>query len=130
MTRAFWYSGLFLSVLGILQAAQQLAVLQLLGPPGGSVGEANADVKASMESYLPLILSPARTARQDAREPADDVPPQIWQPRLKMLFTWQCPVMFMSYSVIFFLVGLTIFICNPLVKERPWNTGCNVSTSN
>ena len=51
----------------------------------------------------------------------------VWKPRWKMVFTWQCPVMFMSYSVCFYLVGLTIFVCTPLIRGSEWNTGANVS---
>jgi hypothetical protein len=34
--------------------------------------------------------------------------------RWKMVFTWQAPMMLMAYSVIFFLAGLTVYVCTPL----------------
>ena len=40
----------------------------------------------------------------------------LWQPRWKMIFVWQCPTMFLSYSVCFYLIGLTIFVCSPLIQ--------------
>lgn len=52
-----------------------------------------------------------------------------WKPRWKMMFIWQCPIMFMSYSVLFFLAGLTIFVCTPLIRWNGWNTGSNVSVA-
>lgn len=46
---------------------------------------------------------------------------------MKMVFTWQCPMMFMAYSVCAFLAGLTILVCTPLIRrEGAWNAGCNV----
>ena len=50
-----------------------------------------------------------------------------WRPRWKMVFIWQCPAMFMSYSVCFFLAGLTLFVCTPLIRGDPWDTGSDVS---
>ena len=35
--------------------------------------------------------------------------------------------MFMSYSVMFFLAGLTILVCTPLIKRDGWNAESNVS---
>ena len=35
--------------------------------------------------------------------------------------------MFMAYSVCFFLAGLTLFVCTPLIRRDKWNTSSNVS---
>lgn len=51
----------------------------------------------------------------------------IWEPRWKMVFTWQCPAMFLAYSVLGFLSGLTLFVCTPLIRMRPWGAESNVS---
>ena len=37
--------------------------------------------------------------------------------------------MFLSYSVCFFLAGLSLLVCTPLIKGDKWNTGSNVSFS-
>lgn len=50
-----------------------------------------------------------------------------WKPRWKMVFTWQCPMMFMSYSVCLFLLGLTMFVCTPLIRGDDWGPASNVS---
>ena len=44
-----------------------------------------------------------------------------------MIFTWQCPIMFLSYSVLFFLAGLTILVCTPLIMGHSWDAGYSVS---
>jgi hypothetical protein len=67
------------------------------------------------DRYLPVLLSKNGTQ---------------YYPRQKMVFTWQCPLMFMSYSVCSFLAGITILVCTPLIhREGSWNAGCNVSTT-
>ena len=38
--------------------------------------------------------------------------------RWHMVFTWQAPMMLMAYSVVAFLVGLTVFVCTPLYDEE------------
>ena len=45
-----------------------------------------------------------------------------WKPRWKLIFIWQCPIMFMSYSVCSFIAGLTLFVCSPLVHGDHWST--------
>jgi hypothetical protein len=112
ITHGLWHGSLVLSVLGILIAAQQVAVLNFLGPLPSS--KQIRQVDARLDRYLPVLLS-----YNGSR----------YLPRKKMVFTWQCPLMFMSYSVCSFLGGLTVLVCTPLIKrEGSWNTGCNVST--
>ena len=37
--------------------------------------------------------------------------------------------MFLSYSVCFYLAGLTLFVCTPLIRGDKWDTASNVSAS-
>ncbi|KAI2470336.1 hypothetical protein F4781DRAFT_441928 [Annulohypoxylon bovei var. microspora] len=37
--------------------------------------------------------------------------------RWNMVFTWQAPMMLLAYSVIAFLMGLTVYVCTPLYSE-------------
>jgi hypothetical protein len=48
-----------------------------------------------------------------------------------MVFTWQCPVMFMSYSVCLFLLGLTMLVITPLIRyrEQGWSGESTVSNT-
>lgn len=49
---------------------------------------------------------------------------QYYVPRRKMVFTWQAPLMFMSYSVCAFLAGLTVLVGVPIVRgERKGTWG-------
>jgi hypothetical protein len=115
LTHGFWHSSLILSILGILLAASEITVLDLLGPLRPS--QMVSDAELFFERYKPLLLS---------RKGTDS---QLVVPRKKMVFTWQGPLMFMSYSVSAFLAGLTILVCTPFIREGSnWTVGHSVST--
>lgn len=123
LAQAFWYCSLVLSILGIILSAQQIAVLDLLATRHGEGKHSYS--KAVVRSYLPLMLTEVKRREREMRFESDNI--GIWRPRWKMVFTWQCPTMFLSYSVCFFLAGLTVFVCTPLIRGNPWGTGSNVS---
>lgn len=88
-----------------------------------------------MRHFLPLILSemqrPAESSSSRRAESAAswDGDPIVgeWRPRWKMVFVWQCPSMFLSYSVWLFLAGLTLFVCTPLIRGDTWNSASDVA---
>lgn len=112
--------SLILAILGILLSASEVTVLDLLGLlplPPPSHAYALSSIDGIIDKYRPLLMSPT-TAGTTA---------QHYVPRWKMVFTWQAPVMFMSYSVCAFLGGLTILVCTPFIRhEREWGSGHNV----
>jgi len=106
---AFWYTILVLSILAILLSSSQAFLFNALKEP--SVED--------YQHYLPLIVATLDnsphvneelTSPNESRLPMDT----LFVPKWKMMFTWQCPMMFMAYSVISFLGGLTIYVCTPL----------------
>jgi hypothetical protein len=38
-----------------------------------------------------------------------------------MLFVWQFPSMTMSYAWVFFLSGLTVYVCTPFIRHDEWS---------
>lgn len=122
---AFWYGSLVLSILGLLLSTQQTAVLHLLDD--GDAHDELGATKMDVTRYLPLMLTEARQHPYPAGSRRDEQVMRRWRPRWKMVFTWQCPIMFMSYSVCFYLAGLTIYVCTPLIRGHGWNSGSNVS---
>jgi len=115
LTHGLWYSSLIFSILGILLSATQIAALHLLGPlpiPKRNRAFKLNRAKAAIAKYSPLLVS--KTVSGNV-------------PRKKMLFTWQGPVMLMSYSVCSFLAGLTILVCSPLIRREGWGPGYNVN---
>ncbi|KAF2281458.1 uncharacterized protein EI97DRAFT_364895, partial [Westerdykella ornata] len=114
LTYGFWHSSLILSVLGMLLSASEATVLHLLGPL--SVSDKNSTKVDAIQTYSPLLLSPRNNSGR------------TFVPRKKMIFTWQAPLMFMSYSVCAFLLGLTILVCTPLIRDGAnWTTGHNIA---
>jgi hypothetical protein len=115
LTHGFWHSSLILAILGILLSASEVTVLHILGPlrPHRTDSASND----AFNRYKPLLLS----------QECNDA--QIYTPRWKMVFTWQGPLMFMSYSVCTFLAGLTILVCTPFIREGgKWSEGHSVSS--
>jgi hypothetical protein len=103
--RCFWYSSLRLRNNGLAS----------LGPLNLSIKTFGA--QRSIKRYKPLLLSPKHG---DASS---------HMPRGKMVFTWQGPLIFVSYSVCAFLAGLTILVCTPFIRQgAKWTVGHNVST--
>lgn len=125
LASAFWYSSLILSICGILLAAQQIAVLQLLGKPPTQTYSGFPE-KADVRRFLPLMLSEVRARGSRTDSVCDSNSVGEWKPRWKMVFVWQCPIMFLSYSVCLFLAGLTLFVCTPLIKGDAWNSASDV----
>ena len=91
-----------LAVLGILVSAQQVAVLALLGEPKVSKGQEH------IRRYRPLLLTEVGKQGFEVRLYSDGRNLDIWRPRWKMVFTWQCPIMFVSYSVVYFPSGIDL----------------------
>ncbi|KZM24238.1 hypothetical protein ST47_g4621 [Ascochyta rabiei] len=113
LTHGFWHSSLIFSVLGILLSASEVTVLHLLGPLR-CTGKESRDYETA-KKYYPLLLSPNYRIR-------------TFTPRMKMIFTWQAPLMFMSYSVCGFIVGLTVLVCTPFIRDsHSWTTSHNIA---
>ena len=127
LASAFWYCSLVLAILGLALAAQEVAVLDLIRTRQSA--EQPITSKADMRRYLPLILTESRSGDRESERristESNDV--GVWSPKWKMVFAWQCPIMFLSYSVCFYLAGLTNFVCTPLIRRESWNTNSKVS---
>jgi hypothetical protein len=53
------------------------------------------------------------------REKGKSPMPRADQARIRwnMVFTWQAPIMLLSYAVISFLMGITVYITTPLYSD-------------
>lgn len=36
------------------------------------------------------------------------------------MFVWQCPIMLIAYSTVFYMVGLFVVVCTPVLEVRKW----------
>lgn len=125
LASTLWYCSLVLSILDILISAQQIAVLDLLDTRQNE--KKPASVRMRVRRYLPLLLT--KVPPQSSAAGFDENSIGEWRPRWKMVFIWQCSIMFLAYSVTLYLAGLTVFICTPLIRRETWSTGSNVSRS-
>ncbi|KAK8873362.1 hypothetical protein PGQ11_003876 [Apiospora arundinis] len=57
-----------------------------------------------------------KPADQQRHRNSPPPPPQALV-RWNMIFTWQAPMMLLAYSVVAFLVGLTVYVCTPLYAD-------------
>jgi hypothetical protein len=114
---------MLLCFLGILLASQQISVLEILGDIPSSSDDAHRDEVLS--NYRPMLID-------RLREPQETMGRlQVgWRPKWAMVFIWQCPMMFMSYSFSLFILGLTMFVCTPLIQRQKWGPDSDVRDPN
>ena len=124
---SFWYASLSTSIFGIFLSAQQMSLLSLIGDLPEGHQKPSAKV---MERHLNQILgrqSRMPAVPRDGGE-GDDVPggDLTWVLNWRLLFAWQCPMMFIAYSTLFYLVGLSVVAGTPLISEE-WGPNSYVS---
>jgi hypothetical protein len=117
---ALWYSSLVLSILAILLSSSQAFIFTSLNEP---TAELHSD--GDYRRYLALIMD-IPTSRSGEDEGTQRASVSGFKPRWKMVFTWQSPMMFMAYGVLFFLLGLTLYVCTPFFNGEVWTAGVKV----
>ncbi|OCL12312.1 hypothetical protein AOQ84DRAFT_263196, partial [Glonium stellatum] len=122
---ALWFASLTLSICGILLSAQQVQVLILLD----ALPEDPKSPQAfkAVQRYLPQLLLPALSQPFDSERPRDEQFLGNWTVRWKMVFTWQCPMMFTAYSFLCYLIGLTVLVATPLLRRETWGPQSNIA---
>ncbi|KAK1779626.1 hypothetical protein QBC45DRAFT_441713 [Copromyces sp. CBS 386.78] len=46
--------------------------------------------------------------------------PSRWTFSWRVMFVWQCPTMLIAYSTVFYMVGLFVVVCTPVLETRKW----------
>ncbi|TAQ86448.1 hypothetical protein B7494_g5222 [Chlorociboria aeruginascens] len=119
---ACWYSSLVLSIIAILLSSSQAFIFNALNPPSLQL-QSGGDFRR----YLALIMVIPPSRLQRIEQDTWRTHPQDYVIRWKMVFTWQAPMMLMSYASLFFLVGLTVYVCTPLFRGEVATTGGKIS---
>jgi len=129
---AFWYASLSTSICGIFLATQQLALLALIGdiPEEPDDPKTTTVLRRHLSQILaekqPTVISPSQGVEaahgsfQYGRGDAS------WEISWRLIFSWQCPMMFIGYSTLFYMIGLSTVVCTPLFQEE-WGPNCYVS---
>lgn len=107
-----------------MTSAQQITVLGILDKIPRKVDSPVAI--DAIRRFLPILLTEIQSPPIETEAELSINRIGIWRPKWKMIFLWQCPQMFMSYSVILFLAGLIVLVCTPLIEKQPWGPESNV----
>ncbi|KAF2681363.1 hypothetical protein K458DRAFT_83901 [Lentithecium fluviatile CBS 122367] len=107
---ALWFSSLSCSIWAVITSIQTKSILDDLPS------------KEAMISSLPEseVQRMQRTILRYRKTPGIS----HWI----MIFIWQFPSMTMSYAWATFLAGLTVYICNPFIRDAPWGIRHKVCT--
>ncbi|KAF3913295.1 hypothetical protein ABW20_dc0100999 [Dactylellina cionopaga] len=126
---AFFYTSLILSIIGMLLSAQQLTLLTLLG----EFPEDGRRLKRKfIEGYLHQLLTEDEDNKHDDVERHNNQVTErrykvrYWRLSWQMVFVWQIPMMAVGYSFLAYIIGLTVLICTPLIRE-PWGDNSKIA---
>lgn len=75
-----------------------------------------------IERQLSQLLTRGSARRREGRDSEGNATEHMseWQFSWRLIFTWQCPMMFIGYSTLFYFIGLTVVVCSPLIYGKPW----------
>lgn len=45
-----------------------------------------------------------------------------WALSSRRTFVWQCSIMLIAYSTVFYMVGLSVVVCTPVLENRKWDS--------
>ncbi|EWC47881.1 hypothetical protein DRE_02763 [Drechslerella stenobrocha 248] len=118
-----FYSSLTTSIIGMLLAAQQNTLLTLLGEFSDDWRQTK---RKFLEGYLTQLLTEDRSSTTGPDVEASGYRARRWRLSWQMVFVWQIPMMGVGYSFLFYIIGLTVLICTPLMHE-PWGDNSKVA---
>ena len=104
-----WHCSLWLSITALINSTQ----LRMLGLLPDSVAEADRWTDEELRGRLKVVLR--------SRQSGDEMEKSVW-----LLWTWQSPLMLMSWAWVCFIVGYTAHLVEPLVRRRAWTNECSV----
>lgn len=94
------------------------------GAPGDLLTSTAAPPEPAVQPQAAAQATTGPTGGQNTVSPGP--PPVRAEVRWNMVFTWQAPMMLLSYSLIGFVMGLTICILTPLYDGRNFDDACKV----
>ena len=131
VAKVLWYSSFFLSVFGLISSAPQ-RLLEVI--PDHLDYQIKGD---ELDVFLDLFLESHKKGdkTQDGErfgETAHKHPNPIAENPLRsevnahVHWVLQTPMMLMSWSWIFFLLGYALFVLTPIINNQPWTVDHNV----
>ncbi|RWA08267.1 hypothetical protein EKO27_g6828 [Xylaria grammica] len=111
---ASWYCCLILSLFAILLSSTEAFIFNTIKSPAHSV-----PLRERMSMICEIQGTVQNLAPGGDREKGKLPVPRAERASIRwnMVFTWQAPTMLLAYSVIAFLMGITIYIATPLYTD-------------
>jgi hypothetical protein len=137
--RMVWHCSLWLSIAALISSTQ-LRMLEVLPH---TFAEADAMPKEEVYRVLQVVLRSHRRRGSATRAKAGGALCEYDRPQegdaekqpetsliqdFWLLWTWQSPLMLMSYAWGCFIAGYVLHLLSPLLHGQPWNVECTVST--
>lgn len=128
---AAWYSCLILSLFAIMLSSSEDFIFSNFRKPRPALTEQSLDAEVSMIIRLDRCPRGGGGGEEEQRRtppgernnpgrqrrlPHSPPPPRALL-RWNTVFTWQAPMMLLSYSVVAFLTGVSVYACTPLFSD-------------
>lgn len=102
---ASWYLSILFALFAVVLGAQQTVL----------VGDRNRE---HYQGPLQKLCPPDSHGFVDGRRPS-----------LTLMLAWQGPIMFLSYSLVWYIIGLSTWIIYPVVQKAQWDDDAKVTLS-
>ncbi|KAL1872364.1 hypothetical protein Daus18300_004334 [Diaporthe australafricana] len=109
---ALWYASLIMSFCAVLLSSSEHFLFAAIRD-----STQHPDIRRRLSMIMEISGGRPETCCK---------PPVRAQVRWNMVFTWQAPMMLLSYSLIAFVMGLTICVLTPLYDGRDYDDSCKV----
>ncbi|KAK6362383.1 hypothetical protein TWF730_006073 [Orbilia blumenaviensis] len=119
---AAFYASLMMAIVSLLMSAQQVTLLALLG----EFPKDHTNIQQELiDRYLAQLLTkeilpdntdnPELTPHDDSLYVGDQPNMRCrWRLSWQMTFVWQTASMFVAYSFLWYMIGLSVMICTPI----------------
>jgi hypothetical protein len=101
---ASWYLSVIFSLFSVILSAQQTFLINMRG-------KRHDNHLGSWQKLCPVVSFGSKKERR---------------PRWALMLAWQGPLMFLSYSLVMFLVGLTTYVITPVARKGIWDDDAKV----
>lgn len=102
MGRAFWYWCIVLDVFSIGISSQQLSILQY--------------IQACNLDHSPLLGMIVKENSEGK------------YPDSNMVYVWECPMMLLVHSMVFFIVAVSVHVCYPLISDPGFGVDSKIAS--
>ena len=104
---ASWYLSILFSLFSVILGAQQTVLIDMRR-------KSHDNLLGPRQKLCPTASFGGKDERQ---------------PQWALVLAWQGPLMFLSYSLVMFLVGLTAYVITPVARKGVWDNDAKVCST-